>query len=221
MALTKQVCCSNHRACKLLHNHSFCVSSTHHIIPLTSSAVEVEEVAQERASALLHSKVEVQANLLCPGQQAVAIGEGPTRLHKGQVVIAHHVDDCLVQEVVRGLEVCVKDGDILKALVLHAGHAIHHGACLVTAAVVAAHQLHVVALLQAADHCSVHLLPHRLACGVIAHLMQSARAQEAAQSFSSSFPLDKLAHSTRNADFLQADIISSICTFATQAAHSC
>jgi hypothetical protein len=51
--------------------------------------------------------------------------------------------------------------------------------------------------------------------------MQAARVQEAAQSFSGSPALDSHKHSIHTADFLQAGSISSICTFATHAAHSC
>lgn len=117
-------------------------------------------MSQERTGALLHSKVEVQADLLSPGQQAFTVGEGPARLYEGNVVVPDHVDDSLVQEVYWRLKVGIEDGYKLKALVLNTLHAVNHGSSLVPAAIVTAHQLHIVALFQTADHSSIHLLPH-------------------------------------------------------------
>ena len=80
------------------------------------------------------------------------------------------MDHGLVEEVLRGLKVGVENGDVLKALVRDARHAVDHGAGLEALAVVAAHELDVVALLQGGDHRGVDLLAHRLAGGVVADL---------------------------------------------------
>ena len=53
---------------------------------------------------------------LAPGQQAVAVGEHPACLYERAVVVAQHVNDRLVQEVRRRLEVGVEDGHVLEAL---------------------------------------------------------------------------------------------------------
>jgi hypothetical protein len=139
--------------------------------PHPRGAVEVEELAQEAARPLLHGEVELEADLLRPRQQAVAVGEGPAGLDEREVVVAHHVDHGLVEEVLRGLKVGVENGDVLKALVRDARHAVDHGAGLEALPVVAAHELDVVALLQRGDDRGVDLLAHRLAGGVVAHLL--------------------------------------------------